>query len=171
MQEPQDYLDISNAGPLILGVSRDEIETQNLDGPLSVLNSLLSTPEMAARFKENVEIAFYGYGDDPRELFEIQEVREFVFKLDDAFPYWLFFMMKFGQGLQCIFLCKMLPFLTDEAKREIIPKRLGELLTGRWLPAMNHICNFVGMSEHEVEPLTERAVSYLMEGPFRLGKF
>ncbi len=122
----------------------------------------------AKLFKENVDLAFFGYDDDSRELFEIDEVRDFVFKLDDQFPYWLFFLTKFGTGLQCLFFSMMPPSLTKEAQAKIFPQRLSDLLMNRWFPAMNHICSYVEMSEKEVEPLTERAVSYFMEGAFKL---
>ena len=119
-------------------------------------------------FKENVDLGFSGYEEDARELFEIPEVRNFVFKLDEEFPFWLFFLTKFGTGLQCIFLCLMPPFLTEKAKAEIFPQRLSDLLMNRWLPAMNQIGSYAEITELENEQLTECAVSYLTEGVFRL---
>ena len=43
---------------------------------------------------ERLSIAFHGYDQDVRELDEIREVRDFVYMLDDKFPYWLFFLSK-----------------------------------------------------------------------------
>ena len=153
---------------LMLVISREEVESQNLTNAVSTLKSLLETPEKAKLYKENVDLAFFGYDDDTRELLEIPEVRDFAFKLDDQFPFWLFFLTKFGSGLQCLFFCMMPPFLTKEAQARIYPERLSQLLMNRWFPAMNQICEYVGMSEKEVEPLTERGVSYFTEGVFKL---
>lgn len=155
---------------LALVVSREEVITQDCSQVLSALNSLLDSPEKAAMFKENVDIGFSGYDEDSRELFEIDEVRNFVFKLDDAFPFWLFFLTKFGTGLQCVFLCLMPPHLTKEGQARIFPERLGDLLEKRWLPGMNYTANYVGMSEQENEKLTERGISYLTEGVFKLAR-
>lgn len=153
---------------LSLVISREEVESQNITSALSVLNSLLETPEKASAYKESVDISFYGYDEDSRELFEIPEVRNFVFQLDDKFPFWLFFLSKFGLGLQCLFFSMMPPFLTAEAKARIIPERMAQLLESRWFPAMNHIAQYVGLPEIEIERLTERGISYLTEGRFRL---
>lgn len=41
---------------------------------------------------ERISISFEGYNEDNRELDEIPEVRDFIYELDDKFPYWLFFL-------------------------------------------------------------------------------
>ena len=155
---------------LALVVSREEVIAQDCSQVLSALNALLDSPERAAMFKENVDIGFSGYDEDSRELFEIEEVRDFVLKLDDAFPFWLFFLTKFGTGLQYVFLCLMPPFLTEEGRAKVFPPRVEALLENRWLPAMHHIGNYTGTSEEEKEKLTERGISYLTEGVFRLAR-
>lgn len=153
---------------LMVVISREEVESQNINEALGTLNRLLESPETARAYKENVDISFSGYDDDARELFEIPEVRNFVFQLDVKFPFWLFFLTKFGLGLQSLFFCMMPPFLTEEAKARIFPERVAQLLEGRWFPAMNHISEYAGLSEVEIERLSERGISYLTEGRFRL---
>jgi hypothetical protein len=125
----------------------------------------LTSPERALSFFENVDIAFHGYDDDPRELFEIDEVRNFVIELDRQFPFWLFFLTKRGLGLQCIMLCFMPPYLTDDARKTIFPHKLDELLSKRWFPAMNQICDYVGFSERDNQRLTESVADYFINGP------
>jgi len=71
-------------------------------------------------------------------------------------------------GLQAIILCFLPPYLTDEAKAEIIPKKIGELLTIRWFPAMNHICNYAGMGKKEINNLTDRTIQYIVNGIIRI---
>lgn len=153
---------------LLLVISREEVESQNTVPALGVLNSLLESPEKALAYKENVDLSFYGYDDDPRELFEIPEVRNFASQLDDKFPFWLFFLSRFGLGLQCLFFCMMPPYLTPAAKARILPERMAQLLENRWLPAMNNIAQYAGLHDIEIEKLTERGISYLTEGKFRI---
>lgn len=155
---------------LALLVSKEEVIAQDCSQVLLALKSLLDSPEKAAMFRENVDIGFSGYDEDSRELFEIEEVRNFVYKLNDAFPFWLFFLTKFGTGLQCVFLCLMPPFLTEEGRAKVFPPRLEEFLEKRWLPAMKYVSDCVGMSEEENEKLIERGISYLTEGVFRLAR-
>jgi hypothetical protein len=153
--------------PLAIVISKEEIETQNITSALSLLNTLVASPEKAKSFQEKVDIAFHAYDNDQRELFEIPEVRHFVYKLDEAFPFWLFFLSKHFLGLQCLLLCFLPPFLTAEAKAEIFPEKVQELLLNRWIPAMNHISEYAGLSGEEIDELTERAMDYIQHGRLR----
>lgn len=153
---------------LMISISKEEVQAEEFGNVLATLNSFLESPETAKRFRENVDLGFSGYDDDRRELFEIIEVRNYIRRLDEKFPYWLFFLSKFGTGLQCIFLAMMPPHLNQKGKESVFPERLNTLLTNRWFPAMNSVCTFVKMDETDIKRLSERAVSYLTEGVFRL---
>jgi hypothetical protein len=155
---------------LTVAVSKEEVTAQNTNNVLATLKSLLETPEKAKSNKENLDLVFHGYDSDSRELSEILEVRDFVFSLDEEFPYWLFFSTKLSSSLQNLFLCLAPPYLTDEAKTRVLPQRLEDLLTNRWLPALNHVSRYVGLSDHEIEALTEQSVSYFVEGPIRFSR-
>lgn len=150
--------------PLAIVISREEVEAQNIAPALSLLNTLIASPEKAKSYQEKVDVAFHGYDDDQRELFEIPEVRHFVYKLDEAFPFWLFFLSKHFLGLQCLLLCFLPPFLTDEAKAKIFPEKVEAILLNRWMPAMNQVSEYAGLSEQEIEQLTERAIDYIQHG-------
>jgi hypothetical protein len=150
--------------PLVVVVSRPEVEASDTAPSLSVLRQLTGSPETAMRFFEGVDLQFFGYDQVPEELWEILEVRNFVHKLDEQFPFWLFFLSKHYLGLQCLLLCFLPPFLTQEGRSEIFPERINQLLTRRWFPAMNHICEYVRFSEQEVEQLTDRVLAYVTEG-------
>ncbi len=150
--------------PLCIVVSRDEVQRQDTSSALSTLKALLKTPEIARAYRERVDIAFDGYNEDPRELDEIEEVRDFVQRLDADFPFWLFFLSKQMLGLQCIVFCHLLPFLTDEGKAEHHPRQLNELLTKRWFPAMNHVAEYAKLTEKEIEGLTDRFIEYINIG-------
>ena len=151
--------------PFIIVVSRDEVEGRVAPSSVDAFRSCLSSPERALSFFEKLDVAFHGYDNDSRELFEIPEVRTFVNELDDQFPFWLFFLTKSGVGLQCIMLCLMPPYLTDEARRRIHPERLDDLLSKRWFPAMNHICKYVSFTERKIESLSNSVVDYFTQGP------
>jgi hypothetical protein len=72
--------------PLYVVVSRDEVESRDLTAPLAALKSLIASPATARAHMESVDVAFSGYDEDARELFEIPEVREYVYRLDGEFP-------------------------------------------------------------------------------------
>jgi len=80
--------------PLVIIISKDEVDSSNILPALEILKYLIDSPDLAKSYQENVNIAFHGYDNDPRELFEIPEVRNYVYKLDEIFPFWLFFLVK-----------------------------------------------------------------------------
>jgi hypothetical protein len=151
--------------PLTIVISRDEVEGRVPATSLRALVDCLAPPDRARQLCGKLDVAFHGYDNDRRELFEIPEVRAFVSKLDDEFPFWLFFLTKSGLGLQCIMLCMMPPFLTEAAQRTVHPQRLNDLCNKRWFPAMNHMSEMVGFSEEKINALTEEAIDYFDNGP------
>jgi hypothetical protein len=151
--------------PVIVTISRDQVNAQDISAVVSILNRFLENPETTRQMFERVDVSFHGYDEDSRELFEILEVRDFVCALDDKFPFWLFFLNKKCFGLQAISLCFLPPYLTPRAKQEEYPKRMDQLLQNRWFPAMNQVCEYAGFTEDQIEELTERVFVYLTEGP------
>ena len=63
--------------PLVLVVSKAEVEAMDTSAALTVLKRLTESPDTARAFVECVDIAFHGYDHAKEELFEIREVRNF----------------------------------------------------------------------------------------------
>jgi hypothetical protein len=159
-------LDKMSIRPLIIIVSREEVESSDIASVFGSLSNCLSSKKYARYFKENIDIAFHGYDDDNRELFEIDAVRDYVRRLDEVFPYWLYFMSKAHLGLQCVLLCLLPPFLTDEGKLKHFPIYINNVLQRRWFPAMNQMVQFAGYPESEIDILTEKSMMYIFKGRF-----
>jgi len=151
--------------PIIIVVTRSEVERRDTSIVMKPLGDLMRSPERARSFRERIDIAIDGYNEDPRELFEIDEVRAFVRELDGHFPYWLYFLSKEYTGLQCVTLCLLPPFLTREGKQKHFPAKLQEILEKRWQPALEKICSFAGVPESELLEIIERSARYLSDGP------
>lgn len=156
----------STIDPFVVVISRSEVESMDTSAALGVLKKLTKSPNTAREFVERVDIAFHGYDQTKEELFEIPEVRNYVYQLDRQFPFWLYFLSKRYLGLQCLIFCFLPPFLTEEARKEIFPERIDQLLETRWFPAMNQMCVYAGLSEEQIKRLTERAVAYIVNGRF-----
>lgn len=146
---------------LAITIGRDEIESRDTSRALSNLAELLSKPGMATRLFERVVITVDGYNDASWELFEIPEVRDYLFELDDRFPYWLWFLDKSTPTFGWIWRCVAPPFLTPETRATEHPKVLVDLLQRRWLPAMNDVAAFAGSPECDIETFTDRAIAYI----------
>lgn len=154
--------------PLILVISRAEVEAMDTSAALDILQKLTESADRAREFMESVDIVFHGYDHTCEEVFENPEVRNFVYRLDEQFPFWLYFLSKRHFGLLCLLLCFVPPFLTADERSKIFPGRINNLLTKRWFPAMNKICAYVGLSERQIERLTERALAYITKGKLPL---
>jgi hypothetical protein len=149
---------------LTVVISRQQIEDGDISEPLGVLRQLLNRGT-AIKFCEKVEIGVSGFDDDTRELYEIEEVRKFVYKLDSEFPYWLYFLTKRGTGLAFILSCFCPPFLTPEAQTRIWNEEIADYLSKRGFPASNHFCQAIGCSEEEIRRLSARSTEYAFHGP------
>jgi len=78
--------------PLICIISRDEIESQDFSGATNFFDRVLSNSSVARRCQGRLEFSIYGYESDPRELYEIQEVRHYLQILEPMVKYWFFFL-------------------------------------------------------------------------------
>ena len=86
-------------------VDRSEVEALDVSGTAATLSRVLADSDTVERYRGRVDLAFFGYSNDPRELRDIPEVRRFCAKLDDAFPYWFYFLSTEGVTLGVIASC------------------------------------------------------------------
>lgn len=61
--------------PVILMFSRQQVETGDLAETLALLRRLTADRQTAIDFCGRISLVVDGYNDDPRELFEVPEVR------------------------------------------------------------------------------------------------
>jgi hypothetical protein len=91
--------------PVILMFSRRQVETCDMDEPLELLRSLTADRGVAIEFCGRISLVVDGYNDDPRELFEIPEVRAYIKRLDQAWPYWFFFLSQADESIKLLESC------------------------------------------------------------------
>ena len=97
--------DGADADWLRVVVFRAEVDTVDVSRTAAVLSRVLADRSTVQRYRGRVDLSFYGYSNDPRELYEIPEVRRFCEKLDEAFPYWFYFLSTEGVTLEVIASC------------------------------------------------------------------
>ena len=86
-------------------VDRSEVEALDVSGTAATLSRVLADRDAVERYRGRVDLAFFGYSNDSRELRDIPAVRRFCSKLDDAFPYWFYFLSTEGGTLGVIACC------------------------------------------------------------------
>ncbi|GAB6897636.1 hypothetical protein [Kineosporia succinea] len=138
-------------------VTRQEVRARDVSGVLRVLAPLLTSPPLTRRAVEAVSLNVTGYEDRGQPLWEITEVRTFLQHLDAQFPYWFLFLDKHGPGL--------LDVVRGALAVDFAADRLGERLTGWWMPALRRIAEFAELDEDVTDILVARSLSYLRGGP------
>lgn len=153
---------------VVLDFDRGDIEAGDTSDVMAVLKQLLER-DAATKFCERVDLRCTGYDSDSRELWEIPEVRAFVQRLDQQFPYWCYFLSRSGEGLLWLTYCLYPLALSQDEKQRLWLPAIREYVEDRGIPQMTAICRYVGCSDHEAVRLTGGAANYLVNKP--LGKY
>jgi hypothetical protein len=88
---------------VIVTISRDDIESCNIQPALASLNKLVASGEALAASNGTISLVVSGYDNDPRELHMIPEVREYFRNLDADFPYWFHVCTRIEHSLRLLF--------------------------------------------------------------------
>lgn len=81
----------NDADFVVLSLSRREVERGLIGDAADRLMRLSDRGGLVRRFAQRVVLHVDGYDDDPRELVEIPECRNFLGELTEIFPWWLHF--------------------------------------------------------------------------------
>lgn len=154
----------SPPGRTIVAFARDVVETMALDCALHALRQLDATADSAREYRGTVEVVFKGYAEDPREIHQIPEVRQFMRALTERWPFWLYFCSKTSDSLLVVLLSLL--DNTEVAREEgtvsflIDPDDLQRLLL-RLLTATNDLYDRLQLDELDNARLTDEVVEYL----------
>ena len=91
--------------PVVLMISRREVEAADLASVLSRLKVFLATREDAWRYRGQMTLVVDGYNHDPRELVDIPEVRSLLRRLEAEWPYWAFFFNQVDDSIKLLLSC------------------------------------------------------------------
>ena len=149
---------------VVLDFDRGDIEAGDTSDVMAVLKQLLER-DAATKFCERVDLCCTGYDSDSRELWEIPEVRAFVHRLDQQFPYWCYFLSRKGEGLLWLTYCLYPLALSQDEKQRLWLPAIGKYVEDRGIPQMTAICRYVGCSDQEAVRLTSGAANYLVNKP------
>jgi hypothetical protein len=83
---------IVSSGYVYYMIDRQDIERGNAFDAVSFFDRLQLNPRTAHAVQGKVELGVWGYDDDDRELWEIEEVRDWFSLFLASCPFWLFFL-------------------------------------------------------------------------------
>lgn len=157
-------------------IDRNEVTSLDVTSVRNFFDRIRSTKELAAHCQGKVEISYYGYDNDPRELFEIPEMRRYVPVLISALPE-LFFFAYTGERaftLKTIALCltsvdvrSRKPNEHNKIRIEFSTKEIAPVLDSHF-PGLNEMTEWLGMSIEENKRISFDVVRSLgIEEPAR----
>jgi len=101
--------ELAECGSLNLVVDKaDILKLTNFDIK-NVFERLQVNNELVTKMREKVDIWIHGYNEDSRELYEIPEIKEWIFKAFEDISGWTYFLAKerYSSFLKILQLCKM----------------------------------------------------------------
>ena len=97
---------IQNSSLLAFAISKLDIRKGNFETLDLIIQKLTKNQKMAISKRVSAEFFFPEYDSDPREIFEIPEIRRWLFKsITIGFPWFYFLDQDIGISLRCLFLC------------------------------------------------------------------
>ena len=91
--------------PVVLMISRREVDAGDIASVLSRLRPFLATREEAWRYRGQMTLIVDGYNDDPRELVDIPAVRSFLRQLEASWPHWAYFFNQVDDSIKLLLSC------------------------------------------------------------------
>jgi len=173
LSELQEYWRVNNllfeSEVIVFMVDIQEVNAMDVSRVRALRQRLCLTKELAYRCQGKIEIAFYGYDDDSRELFEIDEVRRYIALLDQTFPELFFFARSEEPAttLKLFVFCLVGICWTGERSTPGNPQKvivdygkLGPFLE-RHFNYLNYIAERLGLSEAEIKRISKAAIKML----------
>jgi hypothetical protein len=140
-------------------VSRERVEAGDITPALSALSALIESREAAQHFLGKAILAIDGYNDDPRELFEMSEVRAYLAALDEGFPYWFPFLSLDTEALKLVTFSLCGIERVASGLVEVDTEDLRTFLV-RHFGAMNHLFELYELGEDLNERISEEINEY-----------
>jgi DNA replication protein DnaC len=91
--------------PVVLLISRREVDAGDIASVLSRLKPFLASREETWRYRGQMTLVVDGYNHDPRELVDIPEVRTLLRRLEASWPCWAFFFNQVDDSITLLLSC------------------------------------------------------------------
>ncbi|HAL37829.1 MAG TPA: hypothetical protein DCP03_06795 [Polaromonas sp.] len=105
MSKPYQDLRPGITEPVIIMISRRQVESNDMASVVNELKILLASREDCWLYRGQVSLVVDGYEDDPRELVDIPEVRAFLRDFTVQWPYWAFFFNQVDDSIILLGSC------------------------------------------------------------------
>ena len=143
---------------LVIMASRAEVESGDISNSLATLEKLLE-PSNIRKLKGRLIFGIKGYEDDPRDLWEIPEVRSWMQDLDKNFPYWFFFMDLGPNSTLSFIVFSLCKYAKVPGGKLIPPAELQQFLVSHFVP-LNVLSNKIGETQEENDKRSKEITAF-----------
>lgn len=159
---------------ILFRIPKDEVFNKKYDFILEALQRIQATPELIIHLKNKVEISFDDFDNDPRELFEIKEIRDWVlslFEMSNCWPYLIITDLKISGFMKLLVLCQLNPSeiirndTTQKFKVPFDPQKLMDFVKILF-NKLNEYCDEHGLSEETNKEISNNILHYYTDGAF-----
>ena len=147
--------------PVVLMISRRQVEEADLQSVIRGLRPFTATREDAWLYRCQMTLVITGYDDDPREIVDIPEARLFLKHLARDWPYWAFFFNHVDGSLVLLLSCAAGKRFPGRGAVEIDIETLKKVLL-HGFAGTNELFNRFGFDEKENEAIT-RGVAEIVQ--------
>ena len=148
--------------PVVLMISRREVEAGDIASVLSRLNPFLATRQDAWRYRGQMTLIVDGYNDDPRELVDIPAVRSLLRQLEAAWPHWAYFFNQVDDSIKLLLSCVAGHRFLGRGAVEMDAALVAAALS-RGLGGINAIFDRFGFPEDELESMSRGLAEVLQQ--------
>jgi hypothetical protein len=148
--------------PVVLLISRREVEQADMPSLLSRLKVFLATREDAWRYRGQMTLVVDGYNNDPRELVDIPEVRSLLRDLEAEWPYWAFFFNQVDDSIKLLLSCVAGSRFLGNGAVEMDGERVAAAMAQAFA-GMNAVFDRFGFPEDELELMSRGFVEVLQQ--------
>lgn len=161
-QQPRLDLRPGVSEPVVLMISRREVEAGDLASVLSRLKVFLATREDAWLYRGQMTLVVDGDNNDPRELVDIPEVRTLLRGLESSWPQWAYFFNQVDDSIKLLLSCVAGSRFLGRGAVEMDAEMMAAAL-GRAFGGMNMVFERFGFPEDELEKMSNGLVEVLQQ--------
>jgi|SRR6266851_6988778 len=154
--------------PIVVTVSRQDVESNQVEPTLDSLRSLLRDPTQIPANLGRLVLSFEGFGKNTGaiwfdEVWQVPEGRSFVEMLDREFPFWFFFADLSGDTLYTVAACVCR--IEVRGSQTIFSKEDLLAFDVRQIEGMNEIFKKWNLPEEEKSARVEQIAQYYRAVP------
>ncbi|WP_257588421.1 DUF4365 and DUF1817 domain-containing protein, partial [Leptospira sp. id769339] len=151
----------NKASIILFDISREAFKNMDISYTVRFFNRLLGNDSLALHCQGKIEIMTSAYDADPRELYEIQEVRDYIAQLEPIVKYWFFFAPTHLKSatLRLLLLCAYFHKDSDGLWKPI-KRDFKDFLESNFI-GLNSLTERLGISQERNKQISEAIFAYL----------